>query len=144
MCFTLVLAGRWQDGNKVEEWNEKLKEVEDLKQVEDMSHGTKPRKTVCMMGGLLWSCVVVEGIIWPCLALWSIVCDMLSPWRWGPTRTHCDKGSETEQAGDRLMKRCEWSRRKIIEIKRNKRHRLKKGCFVLKYNSETCFLYLDV
>lgn len=64
-------------------------------------------------------CVVVEGIICPCLALWPIVYDMLSLWRWGPTSTHCDKGNETEQTGDRLMKRCEWNRKKIIEMRRN-------------------------
>lgn len=52
-------------------------------------------------------CVVIGEIIWPCSTLWSIVCDLLSQWRWGPNRTHCDGGSEKEQTGDRLMERCE-------------------------------------
>lgn len=46
LCFTLLLAGRSQDGNKVNKWNKWQKEARDVKQVGDMDQGTKLRKKV--------------------------------------------------------------------------------------------------
>lgn len=85
-----MLAGRSLDGNKVDKWKKcgKLRKVGHINMEENLKKWVREH------------CVIIGEIIWPCLTLWSIVCDLLSQWRWGPNRTHCDGGNET---GDRLM-----------------------------------------